>query len=74
MFSAYDADHSLGKIDEISEASFCLTLSMKLLMNLKTYLDTNHQVTSYTTSERILNTEIDTISAAIGGERRVTGR
>ncbi|KAJ7288142.1 hypothetical protein C8J57DRAFT_1641335 [Mycena rebaudengoi] len=68
LFSAYDADHSLGKIDEISEASFCLTLSMKLLMNLKTYLDTNHQVTSYTTSECILNTEIDTISAAIGDD------
>ncbi|KAJ6621842.1 hypothetical protein B0H10DRAFT_2162903 [Mycena sp. CBHHK59/15] len=52
LFSAYDADHSLGNIDDISE----------------TYLDANHQVISYATSERILNTEIETISGAIGDD------
>ncbi|KAJ6525279.1 hypothetical protein DFH09DRAFT_1188777 [Mycena vulgaris] len=52
LFMAYDADHSLGKIDDISE----------------NYLDANHQVMSYATSERILNTEMETISAAIGDD------
>ncbi|KAJ7677465.1 hypothetical protein B0H17DRAFT_1079241 [Mycena rosella] len=52
LFMAYDADHVLGNIDDISE----------------NYLDANHQVMSYATSERILSTEMDTISAAIGDD------
>ncbi|KAJ7133001.1 hypothetical protein C8R46DRAFT_970553 [Mycena filopes] len=57
LFLAYDADHSLGSTDDISE----------------NYLDANHQVKSYLTSECILKTEIEVISAAIGddeGEQR----
>ncbi|KAJ7781755.1 hypothetical protein DFH07DRAFT_791366 [Mycena maculata] len=52
LFLAYDADHSLGNSDDVSE----------------TYLDANHQVISYATSERILNTEIEVISATIGDD------
>ncbi|KAJ7134798.1 hypothetical protein C8R44DRAFT_771495 [Mycena epipterygia] len=52
LFLAYDADHSLGNTDDISE----------------NYLDANHQVMAYATSERILTTEMETISAAIGDD------
>ncbi|KAJ7095722.1 hypothetical protein B0H15DRAFT_826828 [Mycena belliarum] len=52
LFTAYDADHSLGNVDDISE----------------NYLEANHQVVSYSTSERVLSTEIETISAAIGDD------
>ncbi|KAJ7928075.1 hypothetical protein B0H13DRAFT_2248511 [Mycena leptocephala] len=52
LFLAYDADHSLGNTDDISE----------------NYLDANHQVISYATSERILQTELEVISAAIGDD------
>ncbi|KAJ6475039.1 hypothetical protein C8R47DRAFT_1143339 [Mycena vitilis] len=52
LFVAYDADHSLGNTEDISE----------------TYLDANHQVISYATSERILKTEVEVISAAIGDD------
>ncbi|KAJ7442609.1 hypothetical protein FB451DRAFT_1438254 [Mycena latifolia] len=52
LFMAYDADHSLGSVDDISE----------------NYLDANHQVMSYATSERILTTEMETISTAIGDD------
>ncbi|KAF7298890.1 hypothetical protein MIND_00837000 [Mycena indigotica] len=52
LFTAYDVDHSLGNSDDISE----------------NYLDTNHQVMAYTTSDLVLNTEITVISEAIGGD------
>ncbi|KAJ7796189.1 hypothetical protein B0H14DRAFT_2916290 [Mycena olivaceomarginata] len=52
LFVAYDADHSLGNHDDISED----------------YLDANHQVISYATSECILKTEMELISAAIGDD------
>ncbi|KAJ7505127.1 hypothetical protein B0H11DRAFT_1976959 [Mycena galericulata] len=52
VFMAYDSDHSLGSTDDVAE----------------NYLDANHQVISYATSERILNTEIEVISTAIGGD------
>ncbi|KAJ7643977.1 hypothetical protein FB45DRAFT_284926 [Roridomyces roridus] len=52
LFHAYDADHSLGKTEEVDEK----------------YLDANHQVISYATSECILKTEIDVISAAVGDD------
>ncbi|KAJ7021586.1 hypothetical protein C8F04DRAFT_1140261 [Mycena alexandri] len=52
LFMAYDADHSLGNTDDISE----------------NYLDANHQVKSYLTSECILKTEMEVISAAIGDD------
>ncbi|KAF7346569.1 hypothetical protein MSAN_01885000 [Mycena sanguinolenta] len=55
LFLAYDADHSLGSNDEISEAS-------------DNYLDANHQVISYATSECILKTEMEVISNAIGDD------
>ncbi|KAJ6585189.1 hypothetical protein B0H19DRAFT_1108684 [Mycena capillaripes] len=52
LFLAYDADHSLGNTEDISES----------------YLDANHQVISYGTSECILKTEMEVISAAIGDD------
>ncbi|KAJ7367108.1 hypothetical protein DFH08DRAFT_836568 [Mycena albidolilacea] len=52
LFVAYDADHSLGNHEDISED----------------YLDANHQVISYATSECILKTEMELISAAIGDD------
>ncbi|KAF7365022.1 hypothetical protein MVEN_00373300 [Mycena venus] len=52
LFLAYDADHSLGNNDDISED----------------YLDANHQVISYATSECILKTEMEVISTAIGDD------
>ncbi|KAJ7245019.1 hypothetical protein B0H12DRAFT_1128298 [Mycena haematopus] len=53
LFLAYDADHSLGNHDDISE----------------NYLDANHQVISYATSECILKTEMEVISNAIGDDQ-----
>ncbi|KAF7299602.1 hypothetical protein HMN09_00965600 [Mycena chlorophos] len=52
LFRAYDADHSLGSVADISE----------------NYLDTIHQVMAYSTSDRVLNTEIALISGAIGDD------
>ncbi|KIM35924.1 hypothetical protein M413DRAFT_325021 [Hebeloma cylindrosporum] len=50
--SSYTPDHSVGHIDELTDR----------------YLDAEHQLAFYATSERILNTEIDTILAAIGDD------
>ncbi|KAK7048535.1 hypothetical protein R3P38DRAFT_1868987 [Favolaschia claudopus] len=52
LFVAYDADHSLGNDNDISEA----------------YLDASHSVISYGTSECILKTEMEVILAAIGDD------
>ncbi|KAF7314469.1 hypothetical protein MKEN_00919900 [Mycena kentingensis (nom. inval.)] len=52
VFMAYEADSSLGDPADVGE----------------TYLDTNHQVIAYATSECVLNTEIAVISAAIGDD------
>ncbi|TFK39041.1 hypothetical protein BDQ12DRAFT_712547 [Crucibulum laeve] len=49
---AYIADHLPGSIDEISD----------------NYLDAQHQLSLYTTSERIINVEAETIMAAIGND------
>lgn len=35
---------------------------------LQNYLDADHQLTFFATSERILTTEVETISQALGGE------
>jgi len=52
LVTAYAKDRSLGDIDEISGS----------------YLDAKQQLTFFTSSERILNTEIDVILAALGGD------
>ncbi|KAJ6508511.1 hypothetical protein C8R45DRAFT_1168696 [Mycena sanguinolenta] len=57
LFLAYDADYSLGNNDDLSEAT-----------GLQNYLDANHQVISYATSECILKTEMEVISNAIGDD------
>ncbi|KAJ3507047.1 hypothetical protein NLJ89_g6523 [Agrocybe chaxingu] len=49
--SSYIPDHTLGTIDELHDR----------------YLDAEHQVVFYATSERILKTEIDVIVDAVGG-------
>ncbi|GLB45480.1 putative fes/CIP4, and EFC/F-BAR homology domain containing protein [Lyophyllum shimeji] len=50
--AAYKADHTLSNIDEVSD-------------NL---LEAQHQLTLYTTSEKILQAEIETIVVAIGDD------
>ncbi|KAJ7195463.1 hypothetical protein GGX14DRAFT_676626 [Mycena pura] len=52
VFWAYEADHSLGNANDISE----------------NFLDANHQAIAYATSDCILNTEIAAISGAIGDD------
>ncbi|KAF9465752.1 hypothetical protein BDZ94DRAFT_1296252 [Collybia nuda] len=49
---AYRPDHTLGEIDDVSDS----------------YLEANHQLMLYETSERILDTEIEIIVAAVGGD------
>ncbi|KAH7870924.1 uncharacterized protein C8R40DRAFT_1240138 [Lentinula edodes] len=49
---AYDGDHSLGNIEDISDK----------------YLETDHNMTFFRTSECILNAEIDAIVKAIGDD------
>lgn len=49
---AYTADHSLGTIDELTDD----------------YLEAEHQLALYTSSERILTAEIETILAAVGDD------
>ncbi|KAF5330266.1 hypothetical protein D9758_014458 [Tetrapyrgos nigripes] len=52
LVEAYLEDASLGKVDDVHE----------------NYLETDHQLTFFRTSECILNTEIDTIVATIGDD------
>ncbi|KAJ3842787.1 hypothetical protein F5878DRAFT_606658 [Lentinula raphanica] len=47
---AYDGDHSLGNVEDISDK----------------YLETDHSMALYRTSECVLNAEIETIVSAIG--------
>ncbi|KIK57148.1 hypothetical protein GYMLUDRAFT_247116 [Collybiopsis luxurians FD-317 M1] len=49
---AYDSDHSLGNVEDISDQ----------------YLETDHNLTFFRTSECILNAEIDTIVNVIGDD------
>ncbi|KAJ3994622.1 hypothetical protein F5050DRAFT_1772912 [Lentinula boryana] len=49
---AYDGDHSLGNVEDISDK----------------YLETDHDMTFFRTSECILNAEIDTIVNVIGDD------
>ncbi|KAF8073423.1 hypothetical protein FPV67DRAFT_1605812 [Lyophyllum atratum] len=49
---SYKADHTLSNIDEVSD----------------NFLETQHQLTFYTTSEKILQAEIEAIVAAIGDD------
>ncbi|KAJ4481967.1 hypothetical protein J3R30DRAFT_3455533 [Lentinula aciculospora] len=49
---AYDGDHSLGNVEDISDK----------------YLETDHSMIFFRTSECILNTEIDTIVKVIGDD------
>ncbi|KAF8192143.1 hypothetical protein BJ912DRAFT_963009 [Pholiota molesta] len=50
QISSYIADHSVGAIDDLTDK----------------YLDAEHQLVLYATSELILTTEIDSISTAVG--------
>ncbi|KAL1744496.1 hypothetical protein HDZ31DRAFT_38471, partial [Schizophyllum fasciatum] len=50
--SAYSADHSLGNIDDISD----------------NYLEAYHQLVFFSTSQAILNAEVDTIVSAVGND------
>lgn len=50
--SAYTPDHTVGNIDEISD----------------NYLDAQHHILLYTTSEQLLNAELETILASIGDD------
>ncbi|CAA7269111.1 unnamed protein product [Cyclocybe aegerita] len=53
QLSSYIPDHTLGTIDELHDS----------------YLDAEHQVVFYATSERILKTEIDVIVDAVGDDQ-----
>ncbi|RDB15326.1 Protein BZZ1 [Hypsizygus marmoreus] len=50
--SSYTADHMLGSIDEVSD----------------NFLEAQHQLWFYTTSEKILNTEVNAIVSAVGDD------
>ncbi|KAL1760436.1 hypothetical protein FB107DRAFT_203028 [Schizophyllum commune] len=52
LVGAYSADHSLGNIDDISD----------------NYLEAYHQLVFFSTSQAILNAEVDTIVAAVGND------
>ncbi|PCH40000.1 hypothetical protein WOLCODRAFT_136602 [Wolfiporia cocos MD-104 SS10] len=52
MMSAYSADPKLGNVDEVSD----------------NYLEAQHQLTFYITSECLLTAEIETISVALSGD------
>jgi hypothetical protein len=52
LITAYSADPSLGKVEDISDK----------------YLESRHQLIFYTISERIIQTEIQAIVAAIGDD------
>ncbi|TBU61870.1 hypothetical protein BD310DRAFT_872749 [Dichomitus squalens] len=52
LVEAYTADNGLGNVDEV----------------LDNYLDAQHGLTFYYTSDAVLTTEIETISSALGGD------
>ncbi|THH27874.1 hypothetical protein EUX98_g6316 [Antrodiella citrinella] len=52
LVPAYAQDHSLGNAEEVAD----------------NYLEADHQLTFFGTSERILTTEVETISQALGGD------
>ncbi|KAI0916824.1 hypothetical protein AcW1_007829 [Taiwanofungus camphoratus] len=52
LADAYSADRNLGDVEEVSD----------------NYLESQHQLTFYATSERILSTEAETITASLGGD------
>lgn len=71
-FHAYDPNQSPDNIDEISEVWVFLVIWNKpcrLFFN-KNFLEAFHQMTFFSTSKGIVETEIQTISAALGGELR----
>lgn len=67
---AYSADHTLGNIDEVSDVSRLPFTSPAVVdaMLDQNYLEARHQLAFLTTSERILDAEIETILDVIGGE------
>lgn len=68
LVAAYTADRSLGNIDEVSDVCLCIfSCENQRSIAWQEYLETQHQLVFFTTSERILEAEIESIVAAVGG-------
>lgn len=67
---AYNADHSVGTIDKLTDVSRQQSEASSADHGYATqdYLEAEHQLALYTSSERILTAEIEAILAAVGGE------
>jgi formin-binding protein 1 len=71
LIAVYTTDLSLGDIDEVPDVCPFVPKTSATLFNYTSsgqdFLDSQHQLTFYGTSACMLNAEIDTITATLGG-------
>jgi hypothetical protein len=69
LVTAYATDNMLGDVgDAMNVCSPYVWIMHRELTLMQTYLDISHEATSISTSACVLNSEIDTIAAVLGGE------
>lgn len=70
LIASCSVDNTLGNTDDALNVLSTITCDAHLYQTyfLQGYLDAKHQVTFFATSALVLRTEIDTITAALGGK------